>query len=160
MKTRCPVCGTSMSLDALLAHEGARESVLVAFKLSGALGSALVRYLGLFRPESRELTMDRVGKLLNELLPDIQAQRITRNGQLFEAPIDAWLWAIEQTLQARDHGKLKTPLKTHGWLYEVISSWKASAGQLPVVVVEGQKTQASSRVGQGLSALEMWKHEG
>lgn len=51
------------------------------FKLSGQLGSALIRYLALFRPETRELTMDRVAKLLGEVLPDLQAQRISRNGR-------------------------------------------------------------------------------
>ena len=121
MKTRCPCCGTTLSLDALVAHEGAREALSVAFKLSGTLGSALVRYIAMFRPDARELTLERVARLINELLPDIQAQRIQRNGQVFDAPIEAWVWAIEQGIAARDAGRLKTPLKGHGWLYEVIS---------------------------------------
>lgn len=114
MRTRCPSCGATLSLDALVAHEGAREALAAAFKLSGTLGAALVRYVALHRPDSRELTMERVGKLLNEVLPDIQAGRITRNGQVFEAPQEAWVWAIEQGLAARDAGRLKTPLKGHG----------------------------------------------
>lgn len=124
MRTRCPSCGATLSLDALVAHEGAREALATAFKLSGTVGAALVRYLSLFRPEARELTMDRVGKLLAEVLPDIQAGRIMRNGQVYEAPQEAWVWAIEQGLAARDAGRLKTPLKGHGWLYEVIANYR------------------------------------
>ena len=124
MKTRCPGCGMTLSLDALVAHEGARRALAAAFHISGAIGSALVRYLALHRPQSRELTLDRVERLLNDVLPDVQAQRIMRGGQLFDAPHEAWIWAIEQALAARDAGRLKTPLKGHGWLYEVISHWQ------------------------------------
>lgn len=60
MRTRCPSCGATLSLDALVAHEGAREALAAAFKLSGTLGAALVRYVALHRPDSRELTMERV----------------------------------------------------------------------------------------------------
>lgn len=128
MRTRCPNCGTTLSLDALIAHDGAREALGIAFKMSGPLGHALVRYLGLFRPETRELTMDRVAKLLGELLPDVQAQRIERGGQVYDAPPECWLWAIEQTLTARENGRLATPLKGHGWLYQVMSQYQPDAG--------------------------------
>ena len=111
MRTRCPSCGATLSLDALIAHDAAREALTVVFKLSGHLGSAVVRYLALFRPESRELTMDRVARLVGELLPDLQMQRISRNGQMYDAPPEAWVWAVEQALAARDAGRLTLPLK-------------------------------------------------
>lgn len=158
MKTRCPSCGATSSLDVLVGHDGAREALVAAFKLSDRFGSAAVRYLALFRSESRELTMDRVARLLNELLPDIQAQRITRNGQTFEAPQQAWLFAFDQAQLAREQGRLKTPLKSHGWLYEVIASWKPQSADLLPTVPGGPRVPAPSRVGQGLSALEQWKH--
>ncbi|MCS5517658.1 hypothetical protein NWF32_31135 [Pseudomonas qingdaonensis] len=41
MRTRCPNCGTTLSLDALIAHDGAREALGIAFKMSGPLGHAL-----------------------------------------------------------------------------------------------------------------------
>lgn len=161
MRTRCPSCGATLSLDALVAHDGAREALAAVFKLSGPLGSAVVRYLALFRPETRELTMDRVGRLLGEILPDIQAQRISRDGQVFEAPADAWIWSIEQSLAARDAGRLKTPLKTHGWLYEVISSYRPTASQ---VVAEGAPRltggKQPSRTLSGIAALEDFKRGG
>lgn len=111
MRTRCPSCGTTLSLDALIVHDAAREALAAAFKLSGQLGPAVVRYIALFRPELRELTMDRVARLVGDLLPDLQAQRISRNGQVYDAPLEAWVWAIEQALAARDAGRLTLPLK-------------------------------------------------
>lgn len=158
MRTRCPACGATLSLDALIAHDGARDALVAAFKLSGQLGSAVVHYLALFRPAARELTMDRVAKLLGEILPDIQAQRISRDGQVFEAPLEAWVWGIEQSIAAREAGRLKTPLKTHGWLYEVISSYRPTAGQ---VVADGTPRLANgkppSRTLSGIAALEGFK---
>ncbi|GLT22677.1 hypothetical protein GCM10007933_21370 [Zoogloea oryzae] len=156
MRTRCPCCGTTVSLDALVAHDGAREALKSAFALGGQVGGAVVRYISLFRPAKSELTMERVGKLIAELLPDLQAQRITRNGQVFEAPHDAWVWAIDQSLQARDDGRLKTPLKGHGWLYEVISSWRPTAGAV-VATDAPSAPRAHSQTVAGLSALEAMK---
>lgn len=155
MRTRCPACGATLSLDALVAHDGAREALAAVFKLSGPLGSAVVRYLALFRPETRELTMDRVARLVCDILPDIQAQRISRDGQVFDAPVEAWVWGIEQTLGARDSGRLKTPLKSHGWLYEVISSYRPTANQ---VVANGTARQTmgktTSKTLSAIAALE------
>ena len=154
MRTRCPSCGATLSLDALIAHDAAREALAAAFKLSGQLGSALVRYMALFRPESRELTMDRVARLVGDLLPDLQAQRISRNGQVYDAPLEAWV-SIEQALVARDAGRLTLPLKSHGWLYEVISNWRPQAGQ---VVASGEPRQAlpktTSKTLSAIAALE------
>lgn len=156
MKLRCPACGTSASLDVLLAHDGARDALAQVFRLSGALGGALVRYLGLFRPEARELSLDRVARLLSEVLPDLQAGRITRKGAVHDAPPEAWIWAIEQAVAARDSGRLALPLKGHGWLYEVISTWRPVAGQAlvttnPAAIPTGR---GMSRTLSAIAALE------
>ncbi len=157
MKTRCPCCGTTLSLDALVAHDGARDALIAAFRMGGALGGALVRYLALHRPETRELSMDRVAKLLSELLPDVQAQRITRAGQVFDAPADAWIWAIDQALAARDAGRLKTPLKGHGYLYEVLSNYRPTALDVLASPAPIQPGRSSSTL-SGLAALEAMKN--
>lgn len=160
MRTRCPCCGTTLSLDALVAHEGAREALQAVFKLGGALGSAMVRYIALFRPDARELTLERVAKLINEVLPDIQAQRIMRGGQVFDAPMEAWIWAIEQSLAARDEGRLKTPLKGHGWLYEIISGYRPTAGAVVAAGAPQLPGKAASKTLSGIAALENFKHGG
>jgi hypothetical protein len=125
----------------------------VAFKLSGQLGNALVRYVGLFRPETRELTMDRVGKILNELLPDLQAQRIERNGVVFKAPPACWVWAMEQAVGARDSGRLATPLKGHGWLYQVMSQWQGESTSVLLPESSASKQTVLARPSQTTAAL-------
>ena len=60
MKLSCPACGATASLDVLIGHEGARDAVVVSLTLYGPLGKLLVQSLGLFRPPSRNLSMDRV----------------------------------------------------------------------------------------------------
>lgn len=154
MKTRCPCCGATQSLDALIGHDAARQALQAAFKISDPFGSALVRYLALFRPVQQELSMARLAKLLNELLPDINARRISRDGVVYDAPLDAWLYAFEQACLARDDGRLKTPLKSHGWLYEVIANWRP----VNAVVVQHANPKPQSKTLNGIAALEEMKH--
>lgn len=155
MRTRCPGCGATLSLDALVAHDAAREALAAAFKLSGALGNAVLRYLSLFRSESRDLSMDRVARLLGEILPDMEAQRISRNGQVYEAPLEAWLWAMTRAVEARDSGQLKLPLKTHGWLYEVIITWRPAGNQQLVALPGNAPVQRNaSKTLNAIAALE------
>lgn len=118
MKTRCPACGAVASLDALINHDAARDVVRQVFALSDPLGKALIAYLGLFRPAERELTFGRVAVLLGEILPDISRGRVTRGGREWPAPRSAWVAAIEVVTTAP---ALKRPLKSHGYLYEVIA---------------------------------------
>lgn len=124
MKTRCPACGATSSLDALLGHSEASQAVMSCLSLVGDLQKPLAKYLALFRSDSRDLSFERVAKLLNEIAPDIVAKQIQRNRQTFPAPLGAWVWAIGVMLERRDLGKIDLPLKSHGYLYEVISSYK------------------------------------
>lgn len=124
MKTKCPACGASCSLDALLGHSEASQAFVASLNLTGDLAKPLVKYLAMFRAENRDLTFERTAKLLNELAGDINAKCIQRNRITYPAPKAAWVWAINIMLERRDQGKLQLPLKNHGYLYEVISSFK------------------------------------
>ena len=121
MKTRCPCCGAENSLDALLAHDDARDVVVLTAQL-GELAKPALQYLGLFRPQKGSLSFGRTAKLLAELVSDIQAGEITRNRVVHPAPPEAWRYAFATALAARH--TLKLPLKTHGWLYEVLAAWQ------------------------------------
>jgi hypothetical protein len=135
MLIKCPACGASASLDALIDDEPAAQALMLALKLS-PVGRSLVKYLGLFRPAKRQLSWSKVVTLLGELTPMIESQRISRNGVIYEAPMAVWEVAIDKVLMMRDSGKLATPLKSHGYLLEIIVT---EAGKnLPVVqLVEG-----------------------
>lgn len=75
MKTRCPACGATTSLDALLGHSDASQAFVASLNLTGELANPLVKYLSMFRSDSRDLTFERVAKLLNEIAPDIVAKK-------------------------------------------------------------------------------------
>lgn len=124
MKTRCPACGATTSLDALLGHSDASQAFVASLNLMGDLAKPLVKYLAMFRSDSRDLTFERTAKLLNELAADINAKQIKRGHHTYPAPIGAWIWAINTILERRDQGKLQLPFKNHGYLYEVITSYK------------------------------------
>jgi hypothetical protein len=124
MKTKCPACGATTSLDALLGHSEASKAFVASLNLTGVLAKPLVMYLAMFRSENRDLTFDRTAKLLNEIAPDIVAKQIKRGHHTYPAPQSAWVWAINIMLERREQQKIDLPLKTHGYLYEVISSYK------------------------------------
>lgn len=132
MKTRCPACGATCSLDALLGHSDASQAFVASLNMTGDLAKPLIKYLAMFRSENRDLTFERTAKLLNEIAPDILAKQISRNRVNYPAPQAAWVWAINTTLERRDQGKLQLPLKNHGYLYEVISSFKPENAPAPV----------------------------
>ncbi|WP_151792482.1 DUF2752 domain-containing protein [Acinetobacter seifertii] len=131
MKTRCPACGATNSLDALLGHGEASKAFVASLNLVGDLATPLVKYLGMFRSQNRELTFERTAKLLSEISGDINAQQIKRGHHSYPAPKAAWIWAINTMLERRDQGKLQLPLKNHGYLYEVISSFKPENAPAP-----------------------------
>lgn len=131
MKTKCPACGASCSLDALLGHSEASQAFVASLNLTGDLAKPLVKYLAMFRAENRDLSFERTAKLLNELASDINAKCIQRNRITYPAPKAAWVWAISIMLERRDQGKLQLPLKNHGYLYEVISSFKPENAPAP-----------------------------
>ncbi|BBE51797.1 hypothetical protein OYT1_ch2281 [Ferriphaselus amnicola] len=125
MKTSCPACGATASLDVLLGNEGAREAVMAALAMPAPIGKLLIQYLGLFRPAHRNLSFDRVATLLNELLPLIAEAKIERNGRVWSAPQDYWRMALEEMLAKRE--TLTLPLKSHGYLLTIIAGYSSKA---------------------------------
>ncbi len=123
MKTRCPCCGASASLEVLITHDEARSLMVALAGISDELAKAALRYLGLFRPSERDLSWARAAKLLGELVPLIQAGEITRKRQSYPAPREAWIWAFNRVIEARDSGKLTPPLTSHGFLLENLTFW-------------------------------------
>lgn len=131
MKTRCPACGATSSLDALLGHSEASQAFVSSLSLLGDLKIPMVKYLAMFRPQNRDLTFERAAKLLTEIAPDFVAKQIKRGHHTYPAPTGAWGWAIGVLLERRDQNKIDLPLKTHGYLYEVITSYKPDQHAAP-----------------------------
>ena len=94
-----------MSLDVVVGHDGAREAVQTALQLPSAAGKLLIQYVALFRPHTRQLTLDRLATLLGELLVMIEAQRVRFDGQKVAAPQSIWIAALQDTWSDRDKSK-------------------------------------------------------
>ena len=159
MKTRCPACGATCSLDALLGHSDASQAFVASLNLTGELANPLVKYLSMFRSDSRDLTFERVAKLLNEIAPDIVAKKIKRGHHTYPAPIGAWIWAINTILERRDQGKLQLPFKNHGYLYEVITSYKPEYTPVQDSSPRHAATQAALAKTDAERAIAQAEHE-
>jgi hypothetical protein len=118
----CPSCNAEFSLDMLFEHEAGRRAMARLAELSLPFGALLLRYIGLFRPAQRRLSIDRMVSLIDELLPDIERQAIARKGRDWDAPLESWRAALEAVLTKRDKGTLTLPLTSHGLLYEILAA--------------------------------------
>ena len=104
MKTRCPACGATASIELLITHDDARRLMVELAGIGGEMVKAALRYLTLFRPERKDLSWARAAKLLAELVPMIQAGEITRNRKTYPAPREAWVWAFGRCMVGRVNG--------------------------------------------------------
>lgn len=157
MKLTCPACGACGAIEFFLMDASAREAVRAAFGLPAPLGRQVMSYIGLFRPMQRALTWDRVEKLLAELLEPIQAAQVTRNGIVRPAPVEYWKEALDQVLTNR--AKLNLPLKSHGYLFEIVAnmSGKAAGAQEQQQERARQRGDGRTSGGAAVPAVDMAK---
>ena len=122
MKCRCQNCGAVASLDLLVSNEEARDALVAITMMSDELTKTAIKYIGMFRPTSKDLSWSRVAKLLNEIMPMIASETVTRGGVTKKATREMWLDGMRECIAARDAGRLSLPLKTHGYLLEIVSN--------------------------------------
>lgn len=160
MIIQCPSCGAQNSLETVIEHDEAAQALSLALSFTPC-GKEIVKYVSLFRPAKSKLSWSRVNKILSEILPLIQAGRIERNGVSVDAPLHVWQAAFEKTLLARDSGSLKMPIKTHGYLFEVICTESQKTAPIQVLRVEQESiVKPLSATAQALAVLERMKTEG
>ena len=161
MNIKCPNCGAVHSLDSLINDADASAVLKAVLEMDVEMGKAAIRYIGLFRPAKSQLSWARTAKLLNELMPMIKAQEAVRDGVFSPAPAEAWLHGFNETVNARDQGRLKLPLKSHGYLLEIVSQWQGSGLPSPQSSPTGRVGEggAPSKLRQGVAALGEWAGE-
>lgn len=120
MRVTCPGCHAELSLEVLLTHEAARHAVARLATVSLPFGALTLRYMALFRPEKRGLSIERMVRLVEELVVDVERKAITRKGREWPADAETWRAAIDEVLTKRDKGTLRLPLTNHALLHEVI----------------------------------------
>lgn len=158
MNIKCPNCGAVHSLDSLINDADASAVLRAVLEMDVEMGKAAIRYVGLFRPAKSQLSWSRTAKLLNELLPMMKAQTAVRDGVSSPAPAEAWLHGFNETVNARDQGRLKLPLKSHGYLLEIVSQWQGPGLPSPQSSPTGRVGEggAPSKLRQGVAALGEW----
>ena len=120
MRVICPSCCASFSLDVALQMDASRSALLRALAMPAPLANLWAQYLGMFRSKARALAHDRADRLMAELLPMLDSGTVTRNGNVRNATLDHWRQALEQMVELRGADKLQLPLKSHGYLLEVV----------------------------------------
>lgn len=122
----CPACQTEMGLEALLGADDARGVVAQLAAMPGPplLRKSVLRYVGLFAPDTQKLRWDRAERLLAEVAAMMDAARIERNGRVWPAPLDYWQQAFDAIFAMRT---LRRPLKSHGLVLEIISGLSGKA---------------------------------
>ena len=151
MRLTCPCCGATHSIEGLLADAAARRAVAAALALPAGLGDRVLRYIGLFRPPARALSWDRAARLLEELRVAIDAGHVERDGRVYPAPFEYWRGALDQMLDGRE--RLALPLKTHGYLYEIIAGQSRRADQRAAERAEVADERARARQGAREGAM-------
>ncbi|WP_439240919.1 hypothetical protein [Lonepinella sp. BR2474] len=157
MKCKCPACGAVFSLDVLLQHEQASQAVFSALSINGEFGRLAVQYLGLFRPEKTMLTMERLAKVLNELLELVNAGGFKRNGQQVNTRLDSWIDGLNAVLMNR-HG-IKRPLTSHNYLLEVVSQRQGRGVSVINHPEPRQLRQFESKTGKAVASLVEFANE-
>lgn len=120
MQVKCPACNAGFSLDAALAIDAGRSAVMQALAMPASLARPLASYLAMFRATGRALNFDRAEKLMAELQPMLENATVTRNGSTRVATLAVRQQAFERMVEHRDAGKLDLPLKSHGYLLEIV----------------------------------------
>ena len=148
--TRCPICRNHISLEAIVQDEAGRELLKLLVKLDTQTGAALVSYLGLFRPPTRDLANERALRLAKETL-DLP----TRADE--QAAMTCLAIALSETVEALRSKEPQQPLKNHNYLKKVLESIQAR----PVVVrTETAAIAPRSKTGQAYMTLENLKQSG
>ena len=123
LELTCPVCGVASPLEGFIQVEDQGRAVMVALGLPASIRDAVVRYMRLFNPPGRKGAISKTLRLLTELEQPIRDNRVSRRGTDYVAAPELWREAMEDIVErARQPASTLTlPLKSHGYLFEVVA---------------------------------------
>lgn len=139
---RCPCCRNALTLETVLANEAVRDCIILlmdAHPSASGLLRPLMGYLGLFAPAKQDIRYERMAGLLEDLVPMIRSCQVERGGRVLPAPLDYWKAGLAEVVQRGHSGGLKLPLKSHGYLLEVIVQMTTKADAQAETHVERQR---------------------
>jgi len=152
MLLKCPCCNASFSLEAALAVDAGRSALAAALQMP-ALGGLLGFYLGMFRARGRALAFTRAESLLCELKPMLDQQIVVHGGLTRRCPHSTWQQGLVRMIELRDKGTLDLPLKSHGYLLDVVFRLAEKAGAKEEQAVETARRSGAAR-DQGAQRME------
>jgi len=147
----CPNCRATASLDVFLSEDSVRDAlnaVIAAHPAGETLIKPMLRYVGLFAPAKSRMAYSRLASLIGEITPAMRAAEIQRGGRMWPAPLIYWQNAFEAVLNAAHQGSLSLPLKSHGYLLEVIARM-GSQGEAKAETLREQ--QRAGHAGAGVA---------
>lgn len=145
----CPVCRNPLTWDVVFAHQGVREAML-ALVNAHPDGSKLLRpllaYIGLFAPHKTAMRYERIASLARELVGMIRTAQVERAGRSWPAPTEYWQRAMDDIVTRHHAGGIKTPLASHGYLFEIIAGY---AGKAEAAAETRTEKQRAGHAGHG-----------
>lgn len=120
----CPNCRATANLDVFLADDSVRDAldaVINAHPAGDMLIKPMLRYIGLFAPAKSKMAYSRMAALIAEIAPAMRAGQIERGGRVWPAPMEYWRQGFEAVLSQAHAGGLVLPLKSHGYLLEILA---------------------------------------
>lgn len=124
----CPACRNPLTAEIVIANESVRECIVLlmeAHPSAAQLLRPLLSYLGLFAPAKQAIRYERMAAILAELVPMIRSGQVQRSGRAWPAPLDYWRQALEEVVSRGHLGGLTLPLKSQGYLLEVVAQLAA-----------------------------------
>jgi len=100
-----------------IADIDARQAILAAAKLPSDCGTLVLKYIGLFSPQSRFLTTSRATTLITEC-SEMILNGVHFDRDFIQAPSQVWARAF----QAVDGADISRPLKNHRYLLRIVQS--------------------------------------
>ncbi|MEW6330202.1 MAG: hypothetical protein AB1560_01945 [Pseudomonadota bacterium] len=157
MKTSCPGCGCVFDLDAGVSDADARRFAELVAGLDPRVAKPLIQYLALFRPAKTGMRWSRMLSLAQELEPMIREARVTRKGTTYAVPLELWSGAL--AMLADRPKNLTLPLKSHGYLLEILANQAEKISAKHETQTEQQKRRpAHDFIKQGDATIKNIEH--
>lgn len=136
---RCPTCHAHIHLESICQDESASELLGLLAGLDGALGRALVGYIGLFRSPGRDLANDRALRLARAALalcPD-------------SVRLSTALAETTEAIRGKSDGRV---MRNHNYLLRVLDGTPAATAG--TAVVAAPPARPASRHRAALDAID------
>lgn len=116
----CPCCNVALPMEAVFAHQGARDAFLALAGLhpSQRLAMTALRYVGLFAPARQAMRWDSIADRMREVQDLISSGRVSWKHQDHAAPLDYWINGME--IMLADTG-LRRPITGHNYLKAIVA---------------------------------------